>query len=86
MDANALNYIYYGSARELFQTTASYIPAFTFQLSVRRHREFRVDNDELALRTPTRFGSFTGVLDFGLFLVCAVFKQSQICCYCLVDK
>jgi SAM-dependent methyltransferase len=64
------NYIYRLSARDMYQTTASYIPASEFGLYVRRYWDFNVDKDELALRSQTRIGSFTKILGPGLFLAC----------------
>lgn len=64
------NYIYRWNAREMYQTTASYIPESEFRLYVRRYWDFNVDKDELALRSQTRIGSFTKILGPGLFLAC----------------
>ena len=63
------NYIYRWSAREIYQTAASYIPEFEFSLYVRQYWDFNVDKNELALRKQTRIGSFTKLLGPGLFLM-----------------
>jgi len=64
------NYIYRWGTWDLFQTTASYIPASEFRLYVRQYWDFNVDKDELALRTQTNIGSFTRLFGPRLFLAC----------------
>jgi SAM-dependent methyltransferase len=64
------NYIYRWSAREIYQTVASFMPEAEFGLYIRRYWDFNVDKDQLALRRQTRIGSFTKVLGPDLFLAC----------------
>jgi SAM-dependent methyltransferase len=64
------NYIYRWNARDMYQTTASFIPEKEFSLHVRRYWDFNVSKDELALRSQTRIGSFTKILGPDLFLAC----------------
>ncbi len=62
------NYIYRWNGRDMYKTTASYIPESEFDLYVRRYWDFNVDKDELALRSQTRIGMFTKILGPTLFL------------------
>jgi SAM-dependent methyltransferase len=64
------NYLYRWNAREMYQTTASYIPELEFGLYIRRYWDFNVDKDELARRSQTRIGCFTKILGPELFLAC----------------
>ena len=64
------NYIYRWNARDMYQTTASFIPESEFSLYVRRYWDFNVSKDELALRSQTRIGSFTKIMGPELFLAC----------------
>ncbi len=62
------NYIYRWNSRDMYKTTASFIPESDFDLYVRRYWDFNVDKDELALRSQTRIGMFTKILGPNLFL------------------
>jgi SAM-dependent methyltransferase len=64
------NYIFRWSERDMYQTTASYIPEFEFGMHVRAYWDFNVDKNELALRSHTRIGTFTRILGPGLFITC----------------
>jgi SAM-dependent methyltransferase len=61
------NYIFRWSERELFQTTASYMPEAEFNLYVRRYWDMNIDKEEMARRSETRIGSFSKVLGPELF-------------------
>jgi SAM-dependent methyltransferase len=64
------NYIFRWNERDMYQTTASFIPELEFSAFARSYWDFNVDENELALRTNTRIGIFTRIMGPSLFLAC----------------
>ena len=67
-DSSIPNYIYRWNAADVYQTTASYLAEFQFDLYTRVYWDFNVDEEELRRRSETRIGSVTKILGPRVFL------------------
>jgi len=67
-DSSIPNYIYRWNAVDVYQTAASYLAEFDFDLYTQGYWDFNVDEAELRRRSETRIGSVTKILSPRVFL------------------
>ena len=67
-DSSIPNYIYRWNAMDVYQTVASYLAEFDFDLYTQGYWDFNVDEAELRRRSETRIGSVTKILGPRVFL------------------
>lgn len=67
-DSSIPNYIYRWNARDVYQTTASYLTESEFGLYTQAYWDFNVDEAELRRRSETRIKNVTKILSPRVFL------------------
>lgn len=75
-DSSIPNYIYRWNAVDLYQTVASYLAEYEFDLYTKAYWDFNIDEVELRRRSETRIGSLTKVLRPHAFLAGLRFFQA----------